>query len=152
MSPTTAAVRARSRTVAGSTTQCWPRSGYRAGRARPGSGGSPNPDSPAPAARSAPADRRRLLACRAVDADTSTGPRAATDANDESSPASRKDCPTAHGEVSGPTRPGTSDRLGGSLAGPPADGAPRARDARPAARPRLRPLTGNATPPIREGA
>jgi len=151
MSRTSAAARARSRPAAGSTTQCWPRSGHRARQPRPGSGGSPNPGSPAPAAQSAHGHQRRLRACRAADADTSTGARAATGANDESSPAARKDCPTAHGEVSGPVRPGTSDRLGGSLAGPPADGAPRARDAKRVARPRSRPLIGNATQPIRGG-
>jgi hypothetical protein len=48
-------------------------------------------------------------------------------------------------------RPGTSDRLGGSLAGPPADGAPGVRDARRVFRPRSRRLIGNATAPIRGG-
>ena len=117
----------------------------------PGSGGSPNPGSPAPAARSAPVDQRRSRACRATDADTSNAWRAATGANDESSPAARTRCPTGHAEASGPVRPGTSDRRGGSLAGPPADEAPRARDARRVARPRSRRLIGNATPPIRGG-
>jgi hypothetical protein len=97
--------------AAGSTRQCWPRSGYRVRRARPGSGGSPNPGSPGPAARSAPADRRRLRACRAVDADRSNVAPRGRGASDGSSPAARTDCPTAHAEASGPVRPGTSDRL-----------------------------------------
>jgi hypothetical protein len=69
-----------------------------------------------------------LRACRAADADTSIGPRAATDANDEPSPGAQTRCPTGYEEVSGPVRPGTSDRLDDSSAGPPADGAPRTRD------------------------
>ena len=103
----------------------------------------------APAARSAPADRRRLLACPAADEDTSTGARAATDANDESSPAARTRSPSGHEEAPGPTRPGTPDRPDGKTAGPSAGEAPRARDARRVSRPRSRPLTGNATQPIR---
>ena len=130
---------------------CRLRSGSRAGRARRGFGDSPNAGSRAPAARSAPADRRRLLACPAADADTSTVARAATDANDESSPDARTRCPTAHAEASGPMRQGTSDRPDDNTAGPPADGAPRARDARPAARPRPRRPSGTAAPPTRGG-
>src|SRR5438876_336958 len=147
----TAEARARCRPAAGSTIRCWPRSGYRVRRVRPGFGGSPNPGFPGPAARSAHGHQRRLRAFRVADADTSSGARAATGASDESSPAARTRCPTAHAEAPEPARPGTSDRLGGSLAGPPADGAPRARDARRVSRPRSRRLVGNATPLIRGG-
>jgi hypothetical protein len=92
-----------------------------------------------------------LRACRAADADTSSGARAATGANDESSSVARTRCPTGYEEASGPMRPGTSDQQAGNSAGPPADGAPRARDATRVSRPRSRRLIGNATPPIRGG-
>ena len=70
-SPTSGAAPDRCRPAAGSTRQCWPRSGHRARRARRGSAGSPSLGSPAPAARSARGLRRRLRACPAADADTS---------------------------------------------------------------------------------
>jgi hypothetical protein len=101
----------RSRPAARSIRRCWPRSLYRARRARPESSGSPNLSSPAPAAKSAHERRRPSQACPAADADTSNNVRAANDANDESSPAARTNCPIAHEEASGPMRPGTPDRL-----------------------------------------
>ncbi len=79
----TDAAPAQCQPAARSTKQCSPRSGYRVRQAHPGSGGSPTPDSPARAARSVHGHQRRLRACRAADADTSTGARAATGANDE---------------------------------------------------------------------
>ena len=48
-------------------------------------------------------------------------------------------------------RPETPDRPGGSMAGSPADGARRVRDARRVSRSRSRRLIGNATRPTRAG-
>jgi hypothetical protein len=145
----TGAAPAQCQPAARSTKQCWPRSGYRVRQAHPGCGGSPNPDSPARAAQSVHEHQRRLRACRAADADTSTGARAATGANDEPSPASRTRCATAHGEASEPARPGTPDQPGGSSADPPAGEALRARDAKRVSRPPSRRQIDTAPPSIR---